>query len=152
MILNCEKVADCLDEWRALGEAHWNEFYQNSDFHPDVEALVHQEQNGQFVYFSMRDENGKLCGQAGFTVSYNPIFSAFVAYDSFFYVSVEHRNKSNMKNLLRFAGAYLNARGVPQVLAGHHLEQDLSSLLKGANFAPASMLYLFTGEDYGQSV
>jgi hypothetical protein len=52
-----------------------------------------------------------------------------------------------MKKLLYFAGKNLNESGVNQVLAGHHLEQDLSSLLKGASFNPASMLYLFTGNE-----
>lgn len=145
MIFACEKVADCLDEWRVMGDAHWREFYGDSDFEPDVEALVRQEAEGRFVYFSMRDESGKLCGQAGFTVMYNPIFSSSVAYDSFFYIDPEYRRKDNMKKLLNFAGQHLNERGISQVLAGHHLEHDLSALLRGANFVPASMLYLFTG-------
>jgi GNAT superfamily N-acetyltransferase len=147
MIFAREKVADCMDEWRVLGNDHWNEYYQDFDFHPDENGLKEQESNGQFVYFSMRDEHGKLCGQAGFTVNYNPIFSSYVAYDSFFYIAPKHRNKNNMKKLLYFAGKNLNESGVNQVLAGHHLEQDLSSLLKGASFNPASMLYLFTGNE-----
>jgi GNAT superfamily N-acetyltransferase len=145
MIFAREVVANCLDEWRVMGDAHWSEFYGDSDFEPDVLALVKQEEEGRFVYFSMRDESGKLCGQAGFTVMYNPIFSCHVAYDSFFYVNPEYRKQNNMKKLLNFAGQHLNDNGISQVLAGHHLEHDLSSLLKGANFVPASMLYLFTG-------
>lgn len=145
MIYACEKVSECLAEWRVLGDAHWTEFYGDTDFDPDIETMTRQEREGAFVYFSMRNHEGELCGQAAFTVSNNPIFRALVAYDSFFYIAPEHRNKNNMKKLLNFAGQYLKSQGVEQIFAGHHLEHDLSSLLKGANFAPTSMLYLFKG-------
>jgi GNAT superfamily N-acetyltransferase len=141
-----ELYADNAADVEAMGAAHWREFYNSEDFEPDTEALKDQEKAGQFVYFAMRDDDGALCGQAAFAVSYSPIFRQRIAHDVFFYVAPEHRNRRNLAAMLEFAARDLTLAGADAVFASHHLQQDLSIPIKSAGFTPTSALYLFTGE------
>jgi RimJ/RimL family protein N-acetyltransferase len=144
MIIANEKFADCSTECAIFGAMHWQELFGKKRFRANWKAVEALEKANQFAYFTMRDDDGKLCGHVGYRITECPFFGCFTAIDTFFYILPEHRGTHEISDLLRFAANYLQACGIEDVFAAHLVvNKKLPAAMERAGYGLVSKMYRF---------
>lgn len=116
MNVQLEKFADVSAEAVVLIGKHWQELYGNAGLKSDLGGMIAFENTGNFVYFTLRTDEGVLAGHAGFMVFRSPFYGEMQAIDVFYYILPEHRGGFGICKLLKLAGQMLTVNGVSKVI------------------------------------
>jgi hypothetical protein len=147
MIFANEKFADCSTECAMFVTMHWEELFGKKKFRANWKAVETLEKAGQFAYYTMRDDLGKICGHVGYRITDCPFFGCLTATDSFFYVLPEHRGTHEISNLLRFAAKHLQVCGIEDVFAAHLVVNNkLPAAMDRAGYSLVSKMYRYEGK------
>jgi acetyltransferase (GNAT) family protein len=132
-----ERLADALDELKALIPANWAELGIQRDNPPDVNwgFFLLANVSGSLIFYTARLD-GELIGYAPFTVAKNPMYQSRTwAWSILLWLDPRYRKLGYGRKFQWFWDADLRARGVYVVSIGVNvLVSDLMYMLKGDGY------------------
>lgn len=138
-----ERMADVVEEIRALHAAHWEETEQyRADVGLDVDydQYIAVENAGAFLLVTARCD-GELAGYFMFVLHTSRHSSKYVAAEDAFYLQPAFRRGFTFLRMLRFAEACLMRIGVKQITCSVKLTCDISPVMERAGYYHCAKLF-----------
>lgn len=134
MIFSVEDYSpEILAEMRPLWEAHYQEIaaFKDIPLDPDLQSYAAIAANGMLRIFTVRDEDGKLCGYQVMFVKKNPHYqTSLQAVQDILFLSPDKRNGLVGYRFIEWCDKKLAAEGVEVVYQHVKSAHDFSGLLE----------------------
>lgn len=131
-------------EMKPLAEAHWREIahYQDIPLDPDHQVYDAATASGNVVFFTVRDEDGRMVGYAGYFVRANIHYrgSKQAVQDVLFLLTEYRRSRIGMA-LIAYCDDQLRADGVQVVYQHVKVAHNFGPLLERIGYEHVEHIY-----------
>jgi hypothetical protein len=140
-----EKLATNINQALPMMREHWIELYADTrPFIADIDGMVAQNENGDSIYFTLK-EDGKLLAHMAYFVIKAPSYRAQIALDMFYYVKPEARGSMKCVRLLRESAKKLIESGISSVMVSRMNSVNIGLIIKRAGFSACGETFVFGG-------
>lgn len=140
--IGIEPFADCLEEFKPLHVAQWNEIEEKRPpFNPDYQRFIRAEEEGMFFQICVR-RAGELVGGCGFFVFPSILTQKYIAEESALYIKPEHRKGLLASAICSYAEQVLRALGVSEINITVKSYARTGVILRRQGFRQTDSVYL----------
>ena len=124
-----EPLPNCFAELAEQHQAQWSEVERvRQVLDPDYDALLHSEQVGKRIQFTIRDEQGQLVGNCGCYVTVSTHTKQLKGSEDTMYIAPEHRKGLLAVKFFKYCESVLLSLGVKEIGVTTKVTNDVHKL------------------------
>lgn len=142
--LYCARLADNLDQLRALHAAHWAEtevHRHGTAMNPDYQRVLDLEQQGRYFLIIARHSSGDLVANYGLFLGKSTHTQALTASEDTLFVAREHRRGRLGVALIRYAEDALALLGAEELNVSVKAVNNVGPMIERMGYLPVGTQY-----------